>query len=37
MFLSLNEYKTYTTYGENVIKIPMDIKKLFKEWFKNNF
>ena len=34
MFLSLNEYKTYTTYGENVIKIPMDIKKLFKEWFK---
>ena len=34
MFLSLNEYKTYTTYGENVIKLPMDIKKLFKEWFK---
>lgn len=34
MFLSLNDYKTNNTYGENVIKLPMDIKKLFKEWFK---
>lgn len=34
MFLSLNDYKTNDTYGENLLKIPMDIKKLFKEWFK---
>ena len=34
MFLSLNDYKTNTTYGENLLKVPMDIKKLFNVWFK---
>lgn len=32
MFLSLNDYKTNNTYGENILKLPMDIKKLFKVW-----
>lgn len=34
MFISLNEYKTDKTFGENVLKIKPDLKKLFNNWFK---
>jgi hypothetical protein len=34
MFISLNDYKTASTYGENLLKLPVDIRKLFRNWFK---
>lgn len=34
MFISLNDYKTDKTFGENVLKIKPDLKKLFTRWFK---
>ena len=32
MYISLNDYKTNKTFGENVLKLPPDIKKLFRKW-----
>jgi len=34
MYISLNDYKTDKTFGENVLKIKPDLKKLFNNWFK---
>jgi len=34
LYMSLNDYKTNKTFGENVLKITPDIKKLLTQWLK---
>ena len=35
MQMSLNDYKTNKTFGENVLKLTPDIKKLLRKWHED--